>query len=43
VRGTSRAVHGALRALAPLVAARTEWKERRSLAAIGSLEALTDR
>jgi predicted N-acyltransferase len=39
-RGMSRPVHGALRALGPLVARRTEWKERRSLESLGTLEAL---
>lgn len=39
--GTSRPVHAALRALGPLVASRTEWKERRSLESLGTLEALT--
>jgi predicted N-acyltransferase len=39
--GTSRPVHAALRALGPLVASRTEWKERRPLESLGALEALT--
>jgi hypothetical protein len=40
--GISRPVHAALRALGPLVARRTEWKERRSLESLGALEALTE-
>jgi hypothetical protein len=39
-RGMSRPVHAALRALGPLVARRTEWKERRALEPLGALEAL---
>ncbi len=39
-RGLSFPVHGALRALGPLVARRTEWKERRALESLGRLEEL---
>lgn len=42
VRGTSLLVQGALRMLGPVVARRTEWKERRALEALGTLETLTD-
>lgn len=40
VMGTSAPVHAALRALGPLIGHRTEWKERRSLASLGTLESL---
>ena len=42
VKGTSLLVQGALRGLGPVVARRTEWKERRALEALGTLEELTD-
>ncbi|HEY8259454.1 MAG TPA: GNAT family N-acetyltransferase [Gemmatimonadales bacterium] len=38
--GVSGPVHAALRTLGPLVARRTEWKERRALAPLGALESL---
>ncbi len=41
VRGMSPAAQSALRLLGPLVARRTEWKERRALEALGTLEELT--
>jgi predicted N-acyltransferase len=43
VRGMSPLVHEVLRALGPLVARRTEWKERRALAPLGSFEGLAER
>jgi predicted N-acyltransferase len=41
--GTSPRVHAVLQALGPLVARRTEWKERRALRSLGPLEALAGR
>jgi predicted N-acyltransferase len=42
VRGTTPAVHAALRGLGPLVAARNEGKERRALAPLGGPAEVTD-
>ena len=41
--GLSSPVRAALRTLGPLVARRTEWKERKALGSLGTLEALAAR